>query len=69
MKMNQKTKTYIVFAAALTNIIASIFFADSDIRRFSDPSNVSAALGFWFFATSLILWVVFLVLYFLSKRK
>ncbi len=66
--MNKKVLTYTIIFAIITNLVASLLFADSDIRRYSDPQNVSAALGFWFLAASLIAWFIAGIIYTFRKR-
>lgn len=67
--MINKTKTYTAFFAATLNILASAFFADSVVKRWSEPNNVSSSFGFCFFAASLLLWAVYIVLYFVSSAR
>jgi hypothetical protein len=64
--MINKIKKYTSFFAATLNIVASAFFADAATKQWSDPNNVSSAVGFWFFAASLLLWAVYAVAYFVG---
>ena len=64
--MINKIKRYSLFFAATLNIVASAFFADAATKQWSDPNNVSSAYGFWFFAASLLLWLVYVVAYIAS---
>ncbi len=65
-----KLKSYFAFFAATSNIVAVGFFADAIIRQYSNPENVSSALGFWFAAFSLVLWIGYLLIFvLLAARK
>lgn len=67
--MIDKTKRYTEFLAATLNIVASAFFADSVVKEWSEPNNVSSSFGFCFFAASLLLWATYIVLYFVALSR
>lgn len=67
--MINKIKRYAAFLAATLNIVASAFFADSVVKEWSEPDNVSSSFGFMFFAASLLLWAIYMVLYFVSSAR
>lgn len=67
--MINKIKRYSAFLAAILNVVASAFFANSVIKEWSEPNNISSALGFWCFAASLLLWAMYIVLYFVSPSR
>ena len=62
-------KEYLAFFAAILNITASALYFDAIGKRQTDPSNVSDALATWFFAGSLLLWAIYLILFFTTKRS
>lgn len=72
--MVNKIKKYTAFFAATLNIVASLFLIDSILNNWQgghviDPQNVSSSFGFIFFAASVVLWLVYLGAYILSRRK
>ena len=58
--MNTKIKQYLIFFASSLNIVSGFFFVDSIAKQY-DRSNVSSAIGLWFFTASLVLWAAYLV--------
>lgn len=67
--MLKKNRKIIAIVAALSSISSSLLFADSHVKQYSDPSNVSAALGFWLLVISLLLWFVYLLLTVIARHK
>jgi len=62
-------KKYTAFFAATLNIASSIFFYDYFKKEYTDPNNVSSALGFWFALSAIILWITYVVLWIIVARK
>jgi len=69
MFMVNKYKKYMAFFAAVLNIISSGLYYDASGKQYSDPDTVNAALATWFFGVSLLLWILYVVAYFVSKKK
>ena len=69
--MLNKIKHYSLFFAATLNIIASAYFVYAETLRYSDTARaeVTATLGTWFAAVSVVLWVLFTVLYFVARSR
>jgi len=67
--MKKKILTYIIVFAIITNLISPLFFADSEIHRYTDPQNVSASFGFCFYGASLLAWCIAALIYGVSKFK
>lgn len=66
--MMNKIKNNIAFYAAVLNLVATGFFVNSIVTQTSDPQNVSSAFGMWFAAASVILWVIFVILYVIAPK-
>jgi len=64
-----KLKTYIAFFAATLGLTSSVFFADSIIKQYSEPENVSSSFGFIFALVSAALWAVYVLLYFIIQSR
>jgi len=67
--MTKKIQRNIAFYAATLNIVASSFFVDATYKRVSDPNNVSESIGLWLFGASLLLWIIYVVFYIVTKSK
>jgi len=67
--MINKAKKYTAFFAATLNIVSSIFFYDYFKKEYTDPNNISSALGFWFALSAIMLWITYVALWAIASRK